>query len=292
MNAAQTIDPAPNPIAQRSAPVDGISVETLRAATGHSFINLSPDRSFLSQHFASHPVSQGSVHNIQADAGSVASSRMPRALQLSIVTDDGGEGEKSHIFFSHKSPVIRIGRRETSTIVIAADQNISRDHIVVAWNDQHQVWVVQDLGSLNGTLLDDLNIACETRAPGKKWPLSTGDVITIGEATRIVVTISKFHLDDDDANESPPARTSWIRRMRLRGPQSQTAKILDPKHALGTFSSRVTNILRCATRDDCDYFSEYVSMYKYMCINRDINECIIILQRGHNGLGFKKIKTK
>ena len=82
-------------------------------------------------------------------------------------------GEQKHVFSFTDGAVVTIGRATENTVSFI-DDRCSRFHAKLFINDGQ--WYVQDLGSRNGTFVDDLNIA--TRA----FPLRTGQHIQIGRA--------------------------------------------------------------------------------------------------------------
>lgn len=70
------------------------------------------------------------------------------------------------------APITTIGRNSRNTIVLD-DTYISSEHALLEWRDSQ--WWVEDLGSRNGTLLNDVVILTDPVV------LSAGDVITIGD---------------------------------------------------------------------------------------------------------------
>ncbi|WP_374686633.1 FHA domain-containing protein [Promineifilum sp.] len=68
------------------------------------------------------------------------------------------------------SPVTTIGRSSRNTIVLD-DTYVSSDHVLLAWRDSQ--WWLEDLGSRNGTLLNDAPLT-------EPAVISAGDVLTIG----------------------------------------------------------------------------------------------------------------
>jgi hypothetical protein len=79
-------------------------------------------------------------------------------------------------------PVTLLGRSADNTIVLR-DTSASGQHARLSCNDG--VWWLEDLGSKNGTTLNDLPLS-------KPAPLTNGDVIGIGNL--------KFRLELDDAS--------------------------------------------------------------------------------------------
>lgn len=75
-------------------------------------------------------------------------------------------------------PVTTIGRAASNTVVIE-DDYLSSEHALISLRGRQ--WWLEDLGSKNGTLLNDLPVETAT-------VVSTGDVITIGR-TRLKVEV-------------------------------------------------------------------------------------------------------
>lgn len=69
------------------------------------------------------------------------------------------------------SPITTIGRHSHNNIVIE-DGYISGEHALLSWRDAQ--WWLEDLGSRNGTLLNDILLTDPV-------VISDGDVISIGE---------------------------------------------------------------------------------------------------------------
>ncbi len=80
---------------------------------------------------------------------------------------------------SFSEPRLTIGRREDNQVILEAD-NVSRHHAAIERRD-HQ-YVVRDLGSANGTWLNDQRI--ETAA--LSTPLKDGDRLRIGNFTALI----------------------------------------------------------------------------------------------------------
>jgi pSer/pThr/pTyr-binding forkhead associated (FHA) protein len=66
---------------------------------------------------------------------------------------------------------IKLGRESSNDIVIA-DINASRRHAEVTLNQQG-LWVITDMNSMNGTLVNGISVASQ--------PLYPGDIVTIGK---------------------------------------------------------------------------------------------------------------
>ncbi|KAK8954029.1 FHA domain-containing protein [Platanthera zijinensis] len=93
--------------------------------------------------------------------------------------------------------IIRIGRVITGNTFAIKSPSISQKHLTVQFLPESALWAVTDLGSSNGTYLNSYLIS-----PDVPTPLADGDVIRIGDRTRISVHISASQ------PEAPPLRRS------------------------------------------------------------------------------------
>jgi pSer/pThr/pTyr-binding forkhead associated (FHA) protein len=92
-------------------------------------------------------------------------------------------------------PGLTIGRESHNTIAMPENKKCSRDHAKV-WREGPNAYAVADLGSTNGTLVNDEKVS--------RQPLKDGDVIAIGE------TALRFELGEDEkpkAKAAPPKAT-------------------------------------------------------------------------------------
>ncbi|HEU5345460.1 MAG TPA: FHA domain-containing protein [Ktedonobacterales bacterium] len=89
---------------------------------------------------------------------------------------------------------MRIGRAPSCEINLDGDPLVSRFHAVLRPHDGG--YAITDLGSSNGTLVNNAEIHAET-------PLREGDEITIGEC-RMSVTSSFYEIDTAQAPQSQP----------------------------------------------------------------------------------------
>lgn len=69
------------------------------------------------------------------------------------------------------TPVTTIGRSNRNTIILE-DAYVSSEHALLTWRDSQ--WWLEDLGSRNGTLLNDVPLTSPV-------VISAGDIIVIGE---------------------------------------------------------------------------------------------------------------
>eukprot|EP00250_Pteridium_aquilinum_P018101 c23942_g1_i1 orf=405-1982(-) len=89
---------------------------------------------------------------------------------------------------------LTIGRLPTNNLVVN-DPEVSGKHACIKWNSQSFVWDFVDLGSLNGTHLNDQPVARDqsndgsTRKHSVAIELATGDVVLLGSSTRVLVHV-------------------------------------------------------------------------------------------------------
>lgn len=111
--------------------------------------------------------------------------------------------------------VTRIGRVMRGNTFAIRDPGISQKHLAFKFLRETSRWVVSDLDTSNGTLVNDAKIR-----PSIPFPLSIGDSIKIGEMTSISVRIAGEEPDIDAAvaAEEEEERTGVRRWRRMRGP--------------------------------------------------------------------------
>ena len=163
-----------------------------------------------------------------------------------VLTQDG---EPTQVYSFTQETIVTIGRA-SENVVAFVDDRCSRFHSKLFWNDG--LWYVQDLGSRNGTFVDDINIA--TRA----HPIRAGQRIQIGQAilefgvgipedfeTKVVGNNSEKKAEDngnkpssgvfgiDAALQGPAADDDKSSESEIIHQKSHTA-LLKPNSELGT----------------------------------------------------------
>jgi pSer/pThr/pTyr-binding forkhead associated (FHA) protein len=87
-------------------------------------------------------------------------------------------------------PGVTLGREKHNSIPMPTNRKASRDHAKV-WREGPKSYAVADLGSTNGTLVND--------APVTRAALKDGDLVRVGEV------LFRFELDED---EKPKAKAA------------------------------------------------------------------------------------
>jgi pSer/pThr/pTyr-binding forkhead associated (FHA) protein len=85
-----------------------------------------------------------------------------------------------------KGPTVSIGRDRANDLAIVNDTKISRAHVQFRWREEQ--WILVDLGSSNGTMVNGHGIG--------QHPLRDGDRITFGNTTVVYMAS-----DDENATE-------------------------------------------------------------------------------------------
>jgi hypothetical protein len=123
-----------------------------------------------------------------------AAARLPAAIQerkAQLVTLSGCDGLEPNTILELQ-PFTTLGRGATNTIV-TPDTFASAEHALISWRGGQ--WQLEDLGSRNGTRLNDETITSPAI-------LSMGDVISIGQV--------KFRFQtSDDTSPKENSETHW-----------------------------------------------------------------------------------
>ncbi|XP_008808700.1 FHA domain-containing protein At4g14490-like [Phoenix dactylifera] len=106
----------------------------------------------------------------------------------------------------------RIGRVVKGNTFAIRDPGVSQKHLAFEFLRETSRWVVSDLDTSNGTIVNDANIR-----PSIPFPLSDGDSIKIGETTSISVRIAGEEPHIDAAAAEGEERTGVRRQGRRRG---------------------------------------------------------------------------
>ncbi|KAJ8511101.1 hypothetical protein OPV22_001535 [Ensete ventricosum] len=138
----------------------------------------------------------------------------PPALRLTVEKGP----KKGETIESKPGTVTRVGRFVRGNTLAIRDPGVSQKHLAFEFLPDVPRWAVSDLGTSNGTLVNDRQIP-----PSAPFPLSDGDIIKIGESTVIAITIvaeERYGLDGgvDDADEKERSGVGGRRGRSRRGP--------------------------------------------------------------------------
>lgn len=82
---------------------------------------------------------------------------------------------------------VTLGRSGTNTVEIPLD-TISHHHAFIRWDPQQRCWKVNDVGSLNGTMLNNRRISSEqARLRGATCTLKTDDLLELSNSATLKV---------------------------------------------------------------------------------------------------------
>lgn len=132
---------------------------------------------------------------------------MDKTSVLSLHLEKGlRQGE---VLDCRKRAKVTIGRVAKSNTFAIKEDGISQKHLCIELKDNK--WTLADLGSSNGTFLND-----DQLLPNKPCPLKNGDAIKIGEETLIRVKI--------ESQASPEKKTLRPQANRKRGEAATSKK--------------------------------------------------------------------
>lgn len=119
----------------------------------------------------------------------------PQALAKFVVRSGPQKGERILV----KVPIVNIGRAEYNDIVLS-DESVSSQHAKLTRREG--IWILTDLGSTNGTLVDGERIEEDT-------PLAPGNFVRFGDVQLV------FEPTDDNAAVNAPKATRAIQAIKL-----------------------------------------------------------------------------
>jgi pSer/pThr/pTyr-binding forkhead associated (FHA) protein len=122
----------------------------------------------------------------------------PQALAKFVIRSGPQKGERLYV----KVPIVNIGRADYNDIVLA-DESVSSQHAKLTRREG--LWILTDLGSTNGTLVDGERIEEDT-------PLAPGNFVRFGDVQLI------FEPTDDNAAVNAPKATRAIQAIKLPPP--------------------------------------------------------------------------
>ena len=122
----------------------------------------------------------------------------PTSLAKFVVRSGPQKGERLLV----KVPIVNIGRADYNDLVLR-DESVSSQHAKLTRREG--IWILVDLGSTNGTMVDGERIAEDT-------PLAPGCFVRFGDVQLI------FEPTDDDAGVHAPKATRAIQAIKLPPP--------------------------------------------------------------------------
>jgi pSer/pThr/pTyr-binding forkhead associated (FHA) protein len=124
-----------------------------------------------------------------------AAAKAPTALAKFLVRSGSLKGQRLLV----KVPIVNIGRADYNDLVIP-DDSVSSQHAKLMRREG--VWILTDLGSTNGTMVDGERVSGDA-------PISPGSFVRFGDVQLI------FEPTDDDAGVKAPAGTRAISAIKL-----------------------------------------------------------------------------
>ncbi|GAX83395.1 hypothetical protein CEUSTIGMA_g10820.t1 [Chlamydomonas eustigma] len=161
------------------------------------------------------------------------------SLQLEVIS---GPAKGKMLIVGNDDVEVVIGRLPTCLLPIM-DQEISSRHAVISYDDQAECWQLMDAGSLNGTNLNGKSVSSNDRKPGPRHSLSNGDLLQLGEVTRVKVSIEDV-MAEPMAKRKTPSATWGPRGIKHSGSshtsslQSYTVTKLPPLQTVQEFPSQ------------------------------------------------------
>jgi pSer/pThr/pTyr-binding forkhead associated (FHA) protein len=122
----------------------------------------------------------------------------PPALAKFVVRSGPRKGERVLV----KVPIVNIGRADYNDIILT-DESVSSQHAKLTRREG--LWILVDLGSTNGTMVDGERIAEDT-------PLAPGCFVRFGDVQLV------FEPTDDDAGVQAPKATRAMQAIKLPQP--------------------------------------------------------------------------
>jgi len=135
----------------------------------------------------------------------------PAALAKFVVRSGPQKGERLLV----KVPIVNIGRADYNDLVLA-DESVSSQHAKLTRREG--VWVLSDLGSTNGTMVDGERLT-------EDMPLAPGCFVRFGDVQLV------FEPTDDDAGVNAPKATRAMQAVKMPLPPTPPAAAPPPPAA-------------------------------------------------------------
>ncbi|KAK3239257.1 hypothetical protein CYMTET_50791 [Cymbomonas tetramitiformis] len=138
-------------------------------------------------------------------------------LRLEVVV---GCSELRTIRTAPETSKVRLGRAPGNDLVLPQNE-ISAKHCTITWDADQLTWMLMDVGSLNGTSLNNTLISLPDRKPGERHRLSDGDHVKLGIeencvqiAVQLVTNVEDRRPEAAVAEQSPPPQSTIVVRDR------------------------------------------------------------------------------
>ena len=121
--------------------------------------------------------------------------KAPQALAKFLIRSGSLKGQRLYV----KVPIVNIGRAEYNDLVVP-DDSVSSQHAKLTRREG--IWILTDLGSTNGTMVDGERITSDT-------PIAPGAFVRFGDIQLV------FEPTDDDAGMDKQAGTRAISAIKI-----------------------------------------------------------------------------
>jgi pSer/pThr/pTyr-binding forkhead associated (FHA) protein len=128
-------------------------------------------------------------------AAPAAAAKAPQSLAKFLIRSGALKGQRLYV----KVPIVNIGRAEYNDLVVP-DDSVSSQHAKLTRREG--VWILTDLGSTNGTMVDGERITADV-------PIAPGAFVRFGDIQLV------FEPTDDDAGMDKQAGTRAISAVKL-----------------------------------------------------------------------------
>jgi pSer/pThr/pTyr-binding forkhead associated (FHA) protein len=158
----------------------------------------------LKENLASTPAVPMQAPPPPAAAAPAARPAQPQALAKFLVRSGGLKGQRLYV----KVPIVNIGRADYNDLVIP-DDSVSSQHAKLTRREG--VWILTDLGSTNGTMVDGEKVAGDV-------PIAPGAFVRLGDVQLV------FEPTDDDAGMGKAQGTRAMTAVKLEDLKPPTGR--------------------------------------------------------------------
>eukprot|EP00210_Caulerpa_lentillifera_P004047 g3860.t1 len=173
----------------------------------------------------------------------------PHDIVLSILTTNTNTCSKYRTSFTQN--LITIGRLDFNTIALSSPL-ISGEHAVIKWNSIEKLWTVKDMGSTNGTRLNDVIISFQNRQMSEEHPLRDGDILMLAEDIQVKVQL----IEPGPVPTTPLRHHSSVTHSRLRVSPRRGLLTAGGPGSSGLSTAGETEMVPVPKAARVEYFSE------------------------------------